>query len=128
MIAKQKLAKLAINGLTLAIASLPTLALAQDLSLGLEYGSATGLGSGDLRAIITSFIQVLLGFLGLIAVIIILVGGFKWMTAMGNEDTVDKAKDLIKAGVIGLVIVLAAYAIATFVINTIVTATTVTTQ
>lgn len=117
------LSKYGTSAFTLIAVSLPTMAMAQDLSLGLEYAGSTGLGSQDLRTIVTSFIRVLLGFLGLIAVVIILVGGFKWMTAMGDGKKVDEAKDLIKAGVIGLVIILGAYAIANFAITQIISAT-----
>jgi hypothetical protein len=46
--------------------------------------------------------------LGVIAVILVLWGGFKWMTAAGNEDGITEAKKLMGAGVIGLVIILAA--------------------
>jgi len=93
-------------------------------SLGIEYGTATGLGTRDLKDTITAVLNVILGFLGIIAVIVILFGGFKWMTAMGNEEKVGESKKLIVAGIIGLVIILAAYAIAVYVIDTISTATT----
>ena len=88
-----------------------------------EVQTGTGLGNKDPREIAAGIISVILGFLGIVAVIIILLGGFKWMTAAGNEDKVDEAKKLITAGVIGLVIILAAYAIATFVINSLLSAT-----
>ena len=88
-------------------------------SLGIEWGGSTGLGSRDIKETITAVLNVLLGFLGIIAVIIILLGGFKWMTAAGNDDKIGEAKKLIGAGIIGLVIILAAYAIATYVINVI---------
>jgi hypothetical protein len=52
-----------------------------------------------------------------VAVVIILLGGFKWMTAGGNEDKVGEAKKLITAGIIGLVIIVASFAIASFVLN-----------
>jgi hypothetical protein len=45
------------------------------------------------------------------------------MTAAGNEDRVEKAKKLIVAGIIGLAIILSAYAIARFVVNSLVSAT-----
>lgn len=61
-------------------------------------------------------INFVIGFLGLAAVVIILVGGFKWMTSMGNQDTVKKAKNLITAGVIGLIIILAAWGLTRFVV------------
>ena len=84
---------------------------------------ATGLGNKDPRAIAASVINVILGFLGIIAVIIILIGGFKWMTAQGNDDQVGEAKKLLSAGVIGLIIVLAAFGIAKFVIGALIGAT-----
>ncbi len=85
-------------------------------------GLNTG-GSGGLVGTIGSIIKLAMGFLGIIAVIIILLGGFKWMTSGGNDEKVKKAKALIFQGIIGLVIVLSAYAIATFVISNIITAT-----
>ena len=110
--------------------SLPVPAAAEDLN---PWGSdqlkdniqqTTGLGERDPRDIAASVIRVILGFLGIVAVIIILLGGFKWMTAGGNEDKVGEAKKLITAGIIGLVIIVAAFAIATFVLNSLMQATT----
>lgn len=82
-----------------------------------------GLGNKDPRTIVANVIKIILGFLGIVAVIIILLGGFKWMTAGGNEEKVGEARKLIGQGVIGLVIILAAFGIATFVINSLLTAT-----
>ncbi len=73
----------------------------------------------DPREIIGRFIQFALGFLGLIAVGIILVGGFKWMTSGGNEEKTGEAKKLLVAGVVGLIIVLAAWGLATWLIASI---------
>jgi len=82
------------------------------------------LGERDPREIAAQVVNILLGFLGIVAVVIILAGGFKWMTAGGNQDKVDEAKKLMSAGIIGIVIVLAAFGIARFVINALVSATT----
>src|SRR3989339_1035773 len=90
----------------LAMWALPAMALAQGLNLGIDYGTLTGLGTRDVRATIASIINVALGLLGIVAVVIILAGGFRWMTAGGNEENVEKAKKLIIAGVIGLAIIL----------------------
>tara|TARA_Y100000310_G_scaffold256224_1_gene263987 strand:+ start:572 stop:964 length:393 start_codon:yes stop_codon:yes gene_type:complete len=84
---------------------------------GLDYGTVLGLGSRDLRTTALDIVNILLGFLGVIAIIVILYGGFMWMTAGGNEDKVGEAKKMITAGIVGIIIVLAAFAIATFVIN-----------
>lgn len=77
----------------------------------------------QLPAVVADIIDVALGLLGIVAVVIILAGGFKWMTAGGNDDKVGEAKKLIVAGVIGLIIILAAYAIAQFVLGSISAAT-----
>jgi hypothetical protein len=82
-----------------------------------------GLGNEDPRIIAASVVNIMLGFLGIIAVLIILLGGFKWMTAGGNEDSVGEAKKMMGAGVIGLVIVLASFGLAQFVINALYDAT-----
>jgi hypothetical protein len=85
--------------------------------------NSTGLGNRDPREIAASVIRVVLGFLGIIAVLIILYAGFLWMTAAGNDDKISTAKSMMSAGVIGLIIILAAFGIATFVMNALVTAT-----
>ena len=84
---------------------------------------ATGLGNTDPRTMAGSIIKIILGFLGVIAVILILYGGFRWMTAAGNEDGVSSAKKIIVAGIIGLVIILMAFGISQFVINALYNAT-----
>jgi hypothetical protein len=85
--------------------------------------AASGLGNTDPRTMVGSIVKIILGFLGIIAVILILYGGFRWMTAAGNEDGIASAKKTIAAGVIGLVIILMAFGIAQFVINALYNAT-----
>lgn len=85
--------------------------------------NALGMGNKDPRTIAASVINIMLGFLGIIAVVIILLGGFKWMTAGGNEDKVGEAKKLMIAGVIGLIIILASWGLANFVLNSLMKAT-----
>lgn len=65
--------------------------------------------------IILNVIKVAMGVLALIAVVFIMYGGFMWLTAGGSEDRLKKAKEIISAAVIGLVVVLLAYIIVTFV-------------
>lgn len=107
--------------------SLPAFALpdvwGNDDPAGNNFSNTTGLGNADLRTSIAKTIQLVISFLGIVAVVIILIGGFKWMTAGGSEDKVAEAKKLIIAGIIGLVIILFAFAIATFVLNSLGTVT-----
>ncbi len=86
-------------------------------------GQNIALGSRDPRTMAAQLINVILTLLGVIAVVIVLLGGFKWMTAAGNEDKVGEAKKILAAGVIGLVIILAAWGIARFALNALIGAT-----
>ena len=93
-----------------------------DLGVG-AVQSSIKLGSGDVRQTAAQIINVALGFLGIIAVVIVLLGGFKYMIAGGNEDKTAEARKLIISGIIGLAIILSAWAITSFVISRLVTAT-----
>ncbi len=65
--------------------------------------------------IIATVISVFLGLLGIIFVILIIIAGFNWMTANGDETKIEKAQKTIKAAIIGLIIIVAAYSITKFV-------------
>ncbi len=109
--------KKAIVGTLTAAAALPVAALAQNDIWGLNQTTGIGLSSSTLQQTVTTIIRTFMGLLGLIAVILILYGGFMWMTAAGNEEKVTKAKQIIISGIIGLLIIASAYAIASFVIT-----------
>ena len=124
---KQLIASASALGL-LSLVVLPSVVFAQVDPITNSFGYAQGIGGGafgtaDLRDTIVSLVNVLLGFLGIIAVIIILWGGFKWMTAGGNEEKVGEARSLIIAGIIGLAIIIASFAISRFVIQSFSSAT-----
>lgn len=89
---------------------------AEDWGINDFASGGVNLGTRPLRETISGVVNIILGFLGILATLIILMGGFKWMTSQGNSDKVDEAKKMIGAGVIGLVIVLVAYAVARFVL------------
>ncbi len=92
--------------------------------LGVQYiNNDIKLGNRDPRTMVAQIINTAMSILGIIAVVIILMGGFKWMTSMGNEDKVGEAKQLMGAGVIGLVIILAAWGLSTFILNSLMQAT-----
>ncbi|MBU4347780.1 pilin [Patescibacteria group bacterium] len=74
-------------------------------------------GSATLEGIISTIIQTALSFLGIVFLILMIYGGYLWMTARGNEQQVEKAKNLLTAAIVGLIIVLAAYTISYFVIQ-----------
>jgi hypothetical protein len=84
-------------------------------SMTIETKNAAGLGDMSIGQVVSSIIKVVLGLLSIIFLILIVMAGFKWMTAGGNEEQIKKSTATIKAAVIGLVIVLAAYTITYFI-------------
>ncbi|MBU1036918.1 hypothetical protein KKF32_02695 [Patescibacteria group bacterium] len=93
------------------------LSVSAQASLGIEVPGSTGLGTTNLTEIIVKVVRIVLGFLGIIAVIIILYGGYIWMTSVGEEDKINKAKKILINGVIGLIIILSAFAIVSYIIS-----------
>lgn len=69
----------------------------------------------DVFTVVGNIIAIALGLLGLIAFILILYAGFLWMTASGDSTQVTKAKSMMTSAIIGMVIILSAFAITTFV-------------
>jgi hypothetical protein len=115
----KKIIALSLLGVMFAFSAMPALAL----ETGINYGTATGLGTRDIRDGVMSIVNVLLGFLGILAILIILWGGFRWLTSGGSEEKVGEAKKIIIAGIIGLIIILTSYALATFVVAELLQAT-----
>lgn len=83
-----------------------------------NIGGQVGLGTSDLKLSIVHIIQWALGILVLVAVVMVIVGGMTWLTSAGNDEQVDKAKKIISAAVIGMVVVLLSWAVVIFVAGT----------
>jgi len=73
------------------------------------------LGNVEIGYLVAYIIRIVLGTLAAVFIILMIIAGFKWMTAGGNEEQTKKSQNIIKAAIIGLIIVLAAYAITYFV-------------
>ncbi|MCX6744585.1 MAG: pilin [Candidatus Parcubacteria bacterium] len=107
------------------LGSQATMALAQPLNLSNVNGfiNQTGEGAGiktetSLPGLAAQIIQVLLGLLGIAFVLMIIYGGFLYLTSLGEESKIKKAKDLLKLAVIGFLIVMTAYAVTLFIATT----------
>lgn len=72
---------------------------------------------GGVAIIISMVIRGFLSVLGIIFVVLMVLAGYNWMTAGGNEEKVEKAKDTIRRAIIGLIITASAYAITIFVFS-----------
>lgn len=64
---------------------------------------------------ISQIIQIVLSFLGVLFLGLMIYAGFTWMTAAGNEQKAEKAKEIVIESAIGLIIVISAYAITYFI-------------
>lgn len=78
-----------------------------------EGGARTILGSRILPKMAIGMV----GFMGITAILFLIVGGVRFATAYGNDEAVEKAKHQIMYSLIGLLIALLAYTIVSIVIN-----------
>lgn len=79
---------------------------------GLAAGGDTGA-----QGLITTVIKYLLRFAGVIAVIMVIYGGYVFMTSGGSEEAATKGKQILTYSIIGLAVIILAYAIVSAVTN-----------
>lgn len=128
----QKLKVLAMSLGSLAILLLPAVVVAgvagaqENITGGLNCGADINLSSeacdptdtsGQLNTLIKTVINVISVIVGAIAVVMIIVGGFRYVTSGGKEDSVRGAKSTIMYALIGLVIVALAQVVVRFVLD-----------
>ncbi len=73
----------------------------------------------DPRQGVFLIIRYALGLLGFVFLVLTLYAGFLWMTAGGDEGNIEKAKKILTASVIGLIIILLSYSFTVFVFKTV---------
>jgi cytochrome bd-type quinol oxidase subunit 2 len=101
----------------LFIAVQPVLASVAEIENQLHAAAEEGAGYGkpqDPRTTAATIIRAGLQLIGIVFIILIIYAGATWMMAGGNEDSIEKAKKIIKAAIIGLIIVVSAYSITYF--------------
>ncbi len=113
--------------LTLLFSATPVFALNLGTDLAENARIQAGYGAANettLSENIGNVIKVALSLVGTIFLALTVYAGFLWMTAAGDESQIEKAQNIIRAAVIGLVIALSAYGITNFVVNKVVEKTT----
>ncbi len=105
--------------LGLAMITAPMLAFAQ---FTIPNGSGSGLpqtflGASNLTQLILSIINIILALAGLIAVLVLIIGGFRYVTSFGNDEAVGTAKKMIINAIIGIVIIILSFVIVRVVSN-----------
>lgn len=83
-------------------------------SAGAGYNTESAATAESMAALI---IKTALSFIGVIFLLLAIYGGYMWMMARGNEQEVEKARNIIISAIIGLIIVVAAYAASYFIIQ-----------
>ncbi len=85
---------------------------------GLRVAAGEAYGSGDVRpltSLIANTIDVILSFSGVVLVIMVTYAGFLYLSDTGDAAKVKKAKALLSSSIIGIVLVLTAFTISSFV-------------
>jgi hypothetical protein len=90
---------------------------------GTAYGVDVTKAPTPLATVIGNIVQTFLSILGIVAAVLMIYGGYLWMTGRGKEERINKAKETLEAAIIGLIIIMAAYAITYFVVDHFLTAT-----
>lgn len=127
---RTQLKALSITGIILSAAVVPFAMSAAytpapvnfDPNYNVERNS--GLGNAHPQEVAANVISWILSFLAIIALILVIYGGFIWMLSRGNEEDVKKAKDILSGALFGLVIILASYGLTAYIFENVVEITT----
>lgn len=99
--------------------AVPFAAAAQGVDVGWGYADAIGLPSMDIRETASNLIRSLLGFLGLMLVIMILWSGFRLMTAGGDAEKEDAAKMSLRNAIVGFLLIMMSVSLTRFIVGAI---------
>lgn len=104
--------------LGLALVAMPLLAGAQFQT---PNPGGTGLpGDTNVSTFILRIINIALAIAGLIAVLFLIIGGFRYITAAGNEEAAESAKKIIINSIIGVVVIILSFVIVRVISNALV--------
>ena len=101
---------------------MPGAALAQQVDFGTGYLTGVGLGTSDIRLTVVNLIRVGLGILGVLLLVLIIYGVVA-SAGGGRDGGAERGRKIISGAVIGLIIIVVAYALTTWIFNSILEAT-----
>lgn len=81
------------------------------LSTVFDSTPGTPAGSRKISELITSVIEIALFVSALVALVFLIVGGFRYILAHGNEEQAESAKKTVQSALLGLVIIILSFAI-----------------
>lgn len=114
LVAKSSLFASIVLGFGVLNAALVSAAGVQEIQDGV---TSTGVDDRALSEIITQVVNILVFVVGIAAVIMIIIGAIKYITANGDQSSITSAKNTILYSIVGLVLAIAAGAIVNFVIQ-----------
>jgi len=82
-----------------------------------EAGSTRLPNDTNLSGFIMKIINIALTIAGLIAVLFLIIGGFRYITSAGNEETAEQAKAIITNAIIGIVVIILSFVIVRVISN-----------
>ena len=93
-----------------------------------EARSVARLPKNSAQVVAANIIQVVLGFVGIIFLMLIIYGGFQWMIGArsGDKRQVNQAQKTLTAATVGLLIIVTAYSVTYYVTTYIIEANTTT--
>ncbi|MBU2236326.1 pilin [Patescibacteria group bacterium] len=94
--------------ISLGVVLIPQIAFAK-IELNIPIGGVTSVD--DLGEYIRIFYEFFVTSAGVLAAVMMVIGGYKWVTAAGNASMIDGAKELVMSAVMGLVLALTSYLI-----------------
>lgn len=127
---KTQLKAFGLTGIILSATIVPFIATAAYTPQAINFDPGSnvernsGLGNANPQEVAANVITWILSFLAILALILVLYGGFIWMFSRGNDEEVKKAKDILSGALFGLIIILASYGLTAYVFENIVNATT----
>ena len=83
-----------------------------------DVGQKIGVGNRTIQLSTVLILRTAIGLLGIAGSVMVIIGGYRWLTAGGNEDRVRSAKRILTAAIAGLVIILLAWALINYTLTT----------
>jgi len=103
--------------LMLVLVAVPALAQNLDNGFMTNFQDSSGIGNANIGEVVGKIVKAVLTILGLVALVIFIIAGFQWMTSGGDKEKIQGAQKLMGAAVVGLIIIVLAYAAASFVVT-----------
>ncbi len=100
---KQKLFITILASLVLFVLLMPVAFAADGL---VQNADPAKVNVGDFEKLLVNIANWLLGLAGVAAIIVIIIGGYHWISSQGNSEGIEKGKEIIKGGIIGLVAII----------------------